>query len=155
MALIQFSLNNQRGYGLVVTFLGWSILFQFLPLFHATEVIGVGASFDDGMPFLAIIASVSVILMAVMATVFEKWFNAAEYSLLHVHSVVLVTFVLFNIGYFFGLPLFEAAEPFLGFEDPLDISGWVATGFSQISGLILVTAMWLLSERFPREGATA
>lgn len=150
MAQIQFSWNTQKSLGLLLILFGWALSFQFIPLYHSFEVLGLGGSENDWMVYLGVLLSMSVVLTFFMGSIYENFFDASNSNnaIINIHTVVIFAYILFLIGFSSAIPFLQALEPVFGLNEIASIDGWVEYLFSQISALFLVIVFWLISEKY-------
>ena len=146
MSSLQFSWNNQKGYGLTLLFFGWALILQLPAFYHIFLVIQVPATANDWLIFLGTIILVTVILGSFLATMFENLFDPFDQTLVNAHTIVLVSFLVFYFFYVLSVPFLIALEPFLGLPTEVPLFGWGAYIISLVSGLLGVAILWYASE---------
>ncbi|MHA2362399.1 MAG: hypothetical protein ACXAC7_00475 [Candidatus Hodarchaeales archaeon] len=150
MALITFSWRTQKGFGLLMVLFGWALAFQILSLQHGFEILQIGTGEDDWMVFLGVIVAMSVSTAIFMASIYENFFEPLdEKAIVNLHTVVLATFIIWIIGYFGGIQLVKALEPFYreSLTKEIIIEGWNEFLYSQIIGFFCVFTFWGASEK--------
>lgn len=146
MSKLQFSWKNQKGYGLALLFFGWALIIQIPAFYQNYLIIKVQSSSNDWLLFLAVIISVTVILGSLIATIFENLFDPFDSTLINVHTVVLLSLIVFYFFYLLAVPFVDTVEPFLQLPVPITITGWTAFIFSIVTGLLGMALLWYTSE---------
>lgn len=146
MSRIQFSWNNQRGYGLALLFFGWALLIQIPSFYHNYLLIKVPISQNDWMVFAGTIIFITVLLGAFLGSIFENLFDPFNQTFINTHTVVLIAFIVFYFFYLASVPFIEMIEPFLGLPRKIDIFGWGEYLLCVFSGIIGMSIFWYLSE---------
>ena len=150
MSKVQFSWNNQKGYGLVLLFFGWSLIMQIPAFYYNYLVIRVPASDNDWLIFAGTIVFVTAILGSLISSIFENMFDPFDQTLVNAHTVVLLSFLVFYIFYIFSVPLIREVEPFLSLPTKVLIFGWGEYMISLVSGIIGMTIFWYTTEYYLR-----
>ena len=104
MSKVQFSWNNQKGYGLTLLFFGWALIIQIPAFYYIFLIIKVPASHNDYLIFAGTIIFVTTLLGAFSATIFENIYDPFDATLVNVHSVILMIFLVFYVFYIFFSP---------------------------------------------------
>ena len=150
MSKVQFSWKNQKGYGLVLLFFGWSLIIQIPAFYYNFLVIQVPASNNDWLIFAGTIVAVTAILGAFISTIFENLFDPFDQTLVNAHTVVLLSLLVFYTFYIFSVPVIRGVEPFLSLPRKILIFGWGEYLICLVSGIIGMALFWYLTEYYVR-----
>lgn len=146
MSKVQFSWNNQKGYGIILLFFGWSLILQIPAIYYNYLVIKVPTSSNDWLIFSATIIFVTAIFGSFLCSIYENLFDPFDSVLVNTHTVVLASFLIFYIFYLFAVPTVNLVEPFIALPTKIEMSSWAKYMISLTSGIIGVTIFWYLSE---------
>ena len=146
MSKVQFSWNNQKGYGIILLFFGWALILQIPAIYYNYVVIKVPSSSNVWLMFAAAFVFVTAILGSFLTTIYENLFDPFDSVLVNTHTVVLVSFLVFYVFYLFSVPTLLLIQPFFGLPTQITIFGWGQYLISLISGIIGITIFWYLSE---------
>lgn len=154
MSQLQFSWRNQKGYGLITLFFGWSLILQIPEFYHAYLLIDVPASGKDWLIFLGSIILVTAIIGSIMPTIFENLFDPFKETLVGAHTTILFTFIVYYFFYVLSVPTLKAIEPFLGLPTKIVFFGWGQYLTSMICGLLGLAIFWYISEMWAQARRT-
>lgn len=146
MSKVQFSWNNQKGYGIVLLFFGWSLILQVPAIYYNYLVIKVPTSSNDWLIFSATIIFVTSIFGSLLCSIYENLYDPFDSVLVNTHTVVLVSFLVFYFFYLFAVPTINLVEPFIALPVKIEITLWAQYLISLASGIIGVTIFWYFSE---------
>ena len=155
MSKVQFSWNNQKGYGLTLLFFGWALILQIPAFYYNFLIIKVPASDNDVLIFAGTIVFVTTLLGAFMATIFENTYDPFDATIVNVHSVVLMTFSVFYVFYIFSVPFLKGIEPFLLLPTKIEIFGWGEYLICISSGVLGISIFWYLTEMIGNRNVTS
>lgn len=148
MSKVQFSWNNQKGYGLVLLFFGWSLIIQIPAFYYNFLVIKVPAASNDWLIFAGTIILTTTIIGSFAATIYENLYNPFDSTLINIHTVVLASFVVFYFFYLLTVPAINTLEPFLNLPRKIDLFGWGEYLVCIFSGLLGMAIFWYSTEYY-------
>ncbi|MHA1991229.1 MAG: hypothetical protein ACW981_07790 [Candidatus Hodarchaeales archaeon] len=149
---VLFTWRSNQGIGILVSLVGWSLLFQVIPIIHAFEVLNFGSNLNEQIIILTSILLTSVILTALISSILE---NLSSEDELYSKGLGNFTFPLviilgfYEFGYLFALPIMEFLSPFLSLDIISQLSGINAYIASVVISLTLTGIVWGISEFLP------
>jgi hypothetical protein len=150
---VLFTWRSNQGIGILVSLIGWSLLFQVIPIIHAFEILNFGSNPNEQIIMLTSIILTTVILTALISSILENLSSEDElYSkgLSNFTFPLIIILVFYELGYLFALPIMEFLSPFLSLDIISQLSGIDAYITSVIISLALTGIVWGISEIFPK-----
>ena len=146
---IRFSWGSNQGLGLLASLIGWSLLFQIIPVFHVFTILNLGNTFNEQIIIVFVVILTTVTLTALTASILE---NLSTEDEMYSQGLIKVTFILFivmityEIGYLLAIPIMDFLSPFLGIEFIAGLEGLNAYISSLVISLVFPGLIWGISE---------
>jgi hypothetical protein len=154
MAQIAFSWQTKKGLGILILIGGWALIFQVIPIYHALNFLNIGQNATDWLPLSGTVLLFVILLTALISTILENWGEQSKLyqeGLTQVHILIVPVLVVYTVGYLIAIPVFDILAPFVQQDILRNLTGWVGFLASLIIGTLLIIALWLFSEAFPKK----
>ena len=141
--------GTSNGIALLLSFFGFILLLQIIPLFNLINDLHLGSNTNDWIPIAGTLIFVGVTTACIIATIVENWkvLNDAKFeAILRILVLFIPVLIVFEAGYLVAIPFTEFLSPFVGQSFLQNISGWPAFVLAEIVAMCAVGSIWLISE---------
>ncbi|OLS23730.1 MAG: hypothetical protein HeimC3_23730 [Candidatus Heimdallarchaeota archaeon LC_3] len=152
LSQVSFTWKSKQGIGILFLLIGWTIIFQVIPVIHTIDVLNFGNNFDEQLIIFSGIFLTTVFLVAIIGSSLENLYSDSEmYSegLVKVTLLLFIIMICYEVGYLFAVPFLGVLSPFLQIDIIADLEGISAYVVSILLALILPALFWGISETIP------
>jgi hypothetical protein len=149
---ISFTWKSKQGIGIILSLIGWTIIFQIIPIIHTFDVLNFGVNFDEQLIIVTGMFLTTVCLVALIGSSLENLYSESEMYSEGLAKVTLLLFIImicYEVGYLLAVPFLGALSPFLQIDLIANLEGLTAYVVSILLALALPAMFWGVTEVIP------
>ena len=149
---ISFTWKSKPGIGIILLLIGWTIIFQVIPIIHTFDILNFGKNLDEQIIILSGILVTTVCLVALIGSSLENLYPESEiYSegLIKVTLLLFIVLICYEFGYLMAVPFLGALSPFLQIKLIANLDAITSYVVSILFALVLPGIFWGITEIIP------